>query len=349
MARQRGNSWQGSLKTPEKYYRYSFPTEALAEAWEKEARSAIKAGEPIPEPKMVERKEMTLQGFFEMYRYDIWPNRMVRNCEANQRACVRFMGGDTLIHHITTKTLTQAVAAMRKDGNAPGTINTRLSHIKVLLRYAGDLEMVDVQPKIPWAKKVKNERDRFLTEEEETKLLNLMRHWGMFEEATVIEALIDTGCRPSELITAESKGAPIKWEEVSKLAGGEAPNVIDPNTDKHVAVLHIKRTKTEKDRIVPLTDRARNAFLKSKQNGDPRPFGKMHSSDLSKAVRKAADHLGYHDVVLYTMRHTCASRLVQRGADLYRVMKWMGHTNIKTTQRYAKLVDTDILELGGLL
>ena len=63
----------------------------------------------------------------------------------------------------------------------------------------------------------------------------------------------------------------------------------------------------------------------------------------------AADHLGMEDVVLYTMRHTCASRLVQRGADLRRVMQWMGHSNINTTLKYAKLTPTDIFSIGDLL
>jgi len=241
------------------------------------------------------------------------------------------------------------VSALRKNGNAPGTINTRLSHLKVLLRYARRIEMVDSDLEFPWAKKGDNSRMRFLTVEEEERLLNLMDHWGLDDVACLTKVLIDTGCRPSELIRGESKGEPIRWSEVSKLAGGTAPDVNDPATGKPKAVISLMRTKTGKYRVMPLTDRAKNAFLSSKQAGHKRPFGNMRTDDASMWFRKVADHLGMNDVVLYTCRHTCASRLVQRGADLRRVMQWMGHTNINTTMRYAKLTPGDIFALGDML
>ena len=75
----------------------------------------------------------------------------------------------------------------------------------------------------------------------------------------------------------------------------------------------------------------------------------MRCDTLSDHMRAAADHLGMPDVVLYTTRHTCASRLVQRGADIRRVMQWMGHTNLNTTLKYAKLTPTDIFKLETLL
>ena len=39
----------------------------------------------------------------------------------------------------------------------------------------------------------------------------------------------------------------------------------------------------------------------------------------------------------YICRHTCASRLLQRGANLVVVKEWLGHAKIKTTMRYAHL------------
>lgn len=49
-------------------------------------------------------------------------------------------------------------------------------------------------------------------------------------------------------------------------------------------------------------------------------------------------------MVIHTFRHTCASRLIQAGVDLHRVMKWMGHMDIKTTLRYADLAPKDLNE-----
>jgi integrase len=135
-----------------------------------------------------------------------------------------------------------------------------------------------------------------------------MRHLAVF--------LIDTGCRFSEAFKF---------------------TVADGSVD----LVH-GETKNNQGRRVPLTARAlaAAAFL----------LGSKHHAWLSTertskqawewcshrwgVVTKAA---GCPDVTLHILRHTCASRLVQRGVPIYTVTKWLGHSSVKVTERYAKL------------
>lgn len=44
-------------------------------------------------------------------------------------------------------------------------------------------------------------------------------------------------------------------------------------------------------------------------------------------------------LAFHCLRHTHATMMLTLGVDLYTVSKLLGHTNIQTTQIYAKLVD----------
>ena len=109
------------------------------------------------------------------------------------------------------------------------------------------------------------------------------------------------------------------------------------------------KTKTNTPRTVPLTTRAVEALEWSREEGHVRPFDSITYPRFKDYVVSVSHELGLRDVVVYTFRHTCASRLVQRGADIMRVKKWMGHSNIETTLGYAKLAPEDIYSLTDLL
>lgn len=57
---------------------------------------------------------------------------------------------------------------------------------------------------------------------------------------------------------------------------------------------------------------------------------------------KAFKRAGLHDCTLHTLRHTHASRLIQNGMSVYEVKEILGHSDIKTTMRYAHLEQKDV-------
>ena len=55
------------------------------------------------------------------------------------------------------------------------------------------------------------------------------------------------------------------------------------------------------------------------------------------------------DITLHTARHTYATTLLTKGADLYTVSKLLGHSEVATTQIYAKIVDSKKVAAVNLL
>lgn len=54
-------------------------------------------------------------------------------------------------------------------------------------------------------------------------------------------------------------------------------------------------------------------------------------------------------LLMHTSRHTFATMMLTLGADLYTTSKLLGHANVKTTQIYAKIVDSKKVEAVNLV
>jgi len=64
---------------------------------------------------------------------------------------------------------------------------------------------------------------------------------------------------------------------------------------------------------------------------------------IAKSGLREGRRMGWHE-----FRHTFASRLAQEGISLYKICKWLGHSDFKTTQIYAHFApvyDHDIEKL----
>jgi integrase len=114
----------------------------------------------------------------------------------------------------------------------------------------------------------------------------------------------------------------------------------------------IPTCKAGKARHVPLSE-GMLALLASIPRFPGCPFVVPNPKTLRPYVsifaswRTARNAAGIPDVRVHDLRHSYASFLINAGRSLYEVQKLLGHTQVRTTQRYAHLSQATLLDAAN--
>lgn len=130
----------------------------------------------------------------------------------------------------------------------------------------------------------------------------------------------------------------LRFSDVQKMTWGEITVTADGQ-----AQLETKMKKTGKSIWVPLSDNALKWLPERRDASDgDKVFSRLpvQSSNADSRLKTLVKKAGItKNVTFHVARHTFATLTLTYGADLYTVSKLLGHTNIRTTQIYAKIVD----------
>ena len=150
----------------------------------------------------------------------------------------------------------------------------------------------------------------------------------------------------------------INWQRLSGMRLSETLNLRanDINTDTWEITIGNAHfvTKSKKKQILPiesvepLKEIAKKKLAECK-SGDERLFRhscRRHTNRLfNKYLNKALPKKTYLNI--HSLRHTCCIELLRAGVPIYTVQRWLRHADVKTTQRYADLLNMDISEQVG--
>jgi integrase len=220
---------------------------------------------------------------------------------------------DPKLSDLNTGHIDELILWLRSEGRSPGTVNRYLSALHVVLGWghAKGRGYVPVMPEFTWQDEDEG-RIRWLTATEERKLVQTLNGMGQEAIAAFVVVAIDTGCRRGELLNTPRLDLDGDW---LRLWGD--------------------RTKTKRSRSVPLTARAKLLL-------DRHLPWRFSDRALRYWFDKAKEAMGLaedEDFVVHALRHTCATRLVEKGVNLRVVQQYMGHRSINTTLRYAHVSD----------
>jgi site-specific recombinase XerD len=113
----------------------------------------------------------------------------------------------------------------------------------------------------------------------------------------------------------------------------------------------IRQQKTKEPLYLELGKQARK-FIQPQgdKTASDRIFDLTSEPSMNRALKRWAAAAGINkNVTLHTGRHTFATMELTKGADLYTVSKLLGHTEVGTTQIYAKIINNKKREAVALL
>jgi integrase len=268
---------------------------------------------------------------------------------ANNKPSERSMKASILKHHllpafgemrldlIKMHPIEMFKASLLAKGLSRKRVNNILAVLGKMLRYAHEVELLDVVPRVKLLKVPPQEFD-FLRFEELSRLLEAVK--GDPERTALLLMGSDAGLRQGEMVALE-------WGDVDLVAG--------TLTVRRSSWRGIVGTpKSGRDRKIPLTPRLRAALRAHRHlraelvfcHADGSPFTQ---SAIEAALRFACKRAGLRSIGSHVLRHTFASHLAMRGAAPKAIQELLGHGSLSMTLKYAHLAPSALREAIGLL
>lgn len=243
---------------------------------------------------------------------------------------------DPLITDLTASSIKLLQNHIAKErGIESSTVNRYFAALKKTLNMAyKEWEIISGVPFIKMSSEEVNARTTVITPQEETLMIHHLRgkNKAMSNDiADLFEILLGSGLRLSEA-----------------LGMTYSKNV---DFEHNVIMLHDKRKiKNKQLRTVPLTNRVREILEQRKASGSDNVFN-LNIYSTEQAFARAKRELGITnpEFCFHACRHSYASRLVEKGIDLYSVKHLLGHKVITTTERYAHMNKSKLQEAVAVL
>lgn len=267
-------------------------------------------------------------------RYFAWAEQQKRpSTVANDRLFFNQFVEFTDIRYLgeaTTNDVEAFKVSRKKAGVKARSVNDALAHLQAMYNYAIKWGLTRDNP-FKGLKRFKVEQNppRYLSRKEIGKVLRIAEGHGR-DIHWVFALGIYAGLRRNEIVNA-------RWEwfdferKLITLAGRNG--------------FALKNSQT---RTVPLNSRlaevlkphAKNdGYLLLAEKGDEGRY--KYRYEFKQAFRSVCDEAEVPWVTPHVLRHTFASQLAMAGVSLYKISKWLGHSDFKTTQVYAHLQASD--------
>jgi integrase/recombinase XerC len=239
------------------------------------------------------------------------------------------------------------IVELNKAGKARSSVARKLSGLRTFIKYLRREEVIDHDPA---AMAVAPRRDQtiptHLSEPEVARLIETPDTGDPLgrRDRAILELFYASGLRLSELVAIDLEDLNLGDRMVRVMGKGGKERILPFNQSTVAAI-----KAWMKDRAAIATPERQKARGKRQKVGDPlfinyrgtRLTGRSVDRLLRRYVAQCSTRMG---ISPHALRHSFATHLLQRGADLRAIQELLGHSRLSTTQRYthvnaAQLID----------
>ena len=225
--------------------------------------------------------------------------------------------------------LRRYIATLHRDGLAASSVQRRLSSLRALFDYCRKLGLLRQDPaRLVRGPKLPSRLPKFLTVEQVDQLLALTfsDDFAGRRDRAILEMLYSTGCRVSEIAALSLRQVDLLDRHVRVLGKGRKERLALLGRP---AVAALQAYLPERQKLAAAQGTSTTALFLN-QRGRP-----LSSRWLFEVVRQAARRAGVPvKLSPHGLRHSFATHLLDRGADLRTVQEMLGHQRLGTTQIY---------------
>jgi integrase/recombinase XerC len=233
------------------------------------------------------------------------------------------------------------MATLHAQGQTRATAARKLSAIRSFLRYLRREELIEGDPAGLIGTPRREVRvPAHLTEDEVTRLVeapSTEQPLGRRDRA-ILELFYASGLRLSELAGLDLDSVNLGGRMVRVLGKGGKERFVPFNTTAQRA---LKVWLADRDRLRSSGGRReRREPLFVNHRG-----GRLTSRSIDRLVRRYAAATNRSGVSPHALRHSFATHLLQRGADLRAIQELLGHARLGTTERYTHVNAAQLLDV----
>lgn len=233
--------------------------------------------------------------------------------------------GKLKLKQIKTETIESIKRARVKDGVSPRTVNATIQVIRSVMRMSKDLDWIDSIPLFRQMKEPQR-RVRFLSEDEEERLMQVLPE----HIRQMVRFSLATGLRKSNVTG-------LQWSQV--------------DIHRSCAWINPEQAKARKAIPVPLNSEA-IAIIREQMGKHLTHVFVYRGSFVEEPARHWSKYLKLAKIENFRwhdLRHTWASRLIQKGVPLHALMEMGGWSDVSMVRKYAHFSSEHLLEYAEVL